>query len=353
MILLLLFFQSFTCGAAENANLSQAPGIKESLQEKIRTQLEQIVLGKLEFYANQYPEINFIILDSAADVAQNMQALTQLIGQDPVPLDYEHPHDLRETLLQVTLARIEYLLAMNAGSSTLFKPGKGAVANRKYMCVVTMNPLDIAKDNRVATHHLLDVSDSEFESISAEDYLDNVSHLQFTLDHEIFHCLDTLYNGAIPMSKLDFWGDYHRRKNESGADAFAIMMNIAASGKVTAYAKTLMRIRGLALLADDPDHYTKSAIDAVLQLGTGRLSQSDVFERFRLATEIRTKISGSYDDYIHYRDACYFATRLLTGEIKEAQLSKEQIDLELVHSLVNDTREIYRNLLHREITPLK
>jgi hypothetical protein len=143
------------------------------------------------------------------------------------------------------------------------------------------------------------------------------------------------------------------RKNELGADAFASVMNIATHSRVTPYIRTLKNIRGLTLLADDPDHYTYPAIKAALQLNPLSLAQSDVHERFRIATTIRTRINGSYDDYIRYTRAVRYAVRRLTGKNKEHDLKNEKIDYDLVKSLVDDTRRAYVQLFGREISPVK
>lgn len=318
-----------------------------------REQLEQIVLRKLDYYAKQFPEINFLILDSAGDVARNMQVLERVVGQDPIPLDYEHPEELREALLIATLNRIAVLLPIDAGSATLFKPGKDAVAQRKYVCVVTIHPWAMAKDERVATRHLLGLSDSDFEAIPSTQYLDYVSHLQFALDHEIYHCLDTLYNGPIRLSKREFWAGYHMLKNEAGADAFGSIMNIARHGSITPYVGTLKNIRGLALLNDDHIHYTYSVIDNVLQMDATTLAKKDVRERFRLASTVRDRAIGSYDDYIRYRTAAHYATRQLGREVEAKDVLQGSQDPDLVRTLVKATQRAYYNLTGRKLSSVK
>lgn len=328
--------------------------LAESKVKKIhREYLDKIVIDKLEFYSSQYPDISFVVFDSAANVDRNMQLLSQVIGQNPIPLDYEHPDDLRKKLLLATLKRIEFLLSMNAGSSTLFKSGKGAMAKRQYVCIVTIDPWATAKDNRTATYDLLDFEDSELTAISPADYLDYVSHLRFTLDHEVYHCLDSLYNGPIPMSQLAYWGSYHMRKNELGADAFATIMNIGDHGGVIPYMQTLRNIRGLTLLTDDPNHYSYQAIGAALKMEPEELVQSNVRERFNYATSICERVVGTYDEHVRYTNAAYYATKQLGRQAEATGLSKENLDYDQVRTLVMETRNAYYNLTGREIPPAR
>ena len=328
--------------AGKNDQIGTVTDLNNPIQQKSRRQqLEHIILAKLEFYATQYTDIDFVVLDSAGDVDRNMQVLAQVLGQDPIPLDYESTEDLRATLLIATLMRIRFLLPYDAGSSTFFKPGKDAVAQRKYVCVITLHPWAIARDDRAATNHLLDLAEPEFETISPKHYLDHVSHLQFAMDHEVYH---------MPISHREHWAEYYMSRDESGADAFGIIMNIASHGSVTLYARMLQNIRGLTLLlGDDVDHYTYPAIGAVLQMDPIQLAQTNVQERFQLATSIRNQVVGSYDDYIRYNIAAYCAARQLGGRIGAIAPSQEKVDLNMVRALVADTRRAYRSLTGRDI----
>jgi hypothetical protein len=348
LVAILTGFSPFLCihnVYADNPNQD----LKESNQGHTRItgrrkQLEQIVIDKLEFFAQEYPDINFVILDSAGDVANNMGILLDIIGQDPVPLDYEHPKKLRQALLMATLTRIEVLLQSDVGSATLFKPGDGALANRKQVCVITINPWLIASDDRAATRHLLELSDKEFNSIPPERYLDHISHLKFALDHEIYHCLDTLYNGSIPMSHRKYWGGYYNIKDESGADAFGILMNIAEHGTRTAYSRTLRNIRGLTLLCRDTDHYTYWSIGAVLQMDPAKLAHQDVHNIFRIATELRDSVIGSYDDYVRYANAANHAMKILGISPDIDGSSDATPDDKMVKLLVSSTKKAYYNI---------
>lgn len=322
-------------------------------EKERRKELERIVFARLEYYARHYPDIDFVILDSRVNVSNNMQILAQVLGEEPTPLDYEHPEDLRESLLTATLMRIELLLPTDSGSATFFKPGKNALAQRKYVCVVTIHPWAIAKDDRSATRHLLEVPDEMFDEVSPVNYLDHKSHLKFGLDHEIFHCLDTLYNGSVKMSQRKHWSEYHMIKDESGADAFGIIMNIAAQGTVSPYARMLKNIRGLTLLGDDPNHYTYPAIGAVLQMDPVKLSQLNIQERFKLARKISNQVVGNYDDYIRYITAAYYVTEQLGKKSDMKVQGLTNVDHDMVKRLLMDTHRAYRDLTGQELPPAR
>lgn len=307
--------------------------------------LDQIVLSRLAFYARHYPDIDFVVLDSAGAVSRNMAALARIIGEEADPLDYEHPADLRHELLYVTLMRIQFLLGTDVGSATLFRPGKGALARRKVVCVVTINPRAIAGDDRAATLHLLDLTDTEADAIPRDRYLSHVEHLKFTLDHEIYHCLDSRFNGPMPTSHRKQWSDYQMLKDEAGADAFGAIMNIAEHGAITHYVKTLRTIRGLALLAGDPNHYTYATLGAVFKLDPAALADDDVRRRFELATSIRDRTAGSYDHYLRYAAAATIAMRRLgvttTGKpVFDGKATTQT----LARTLIDHTRTCYRAL---------
>ncbi|MBI1423335.1 MAG: hypothetical protein GC149_07705 [Gammaproteobacteria bacterium] len=320
--------------------------------ETRRAHLEQIVTARLKFYAERYPDISFAILDTAGDVSRNMQALARIIGEDPVPLGYEHPLDLRQKLLIVTLMRIEILFQNNIESATLFKPGKNALATRKQVCVITLNPWTIAADDRTATRHLLEFPDDEFAAVATRNYLEHESHLKFVLDHEIYHCLDAAYNGPIPMSQLAHWDGYYNFKDELGADAFGVLMNIAEHGSLTAYSRKLRNIRRLALLCCDSSHYTYQAIDAVLKMAPAQLAQKNVRERFRIASRLRDRLAGSYEDYLRYANAAYHAMIQLGSELETGLFTDTEPDAELVKALVKSTKAAYRDLTGHEMPAL-
>lgn len=343
LLLDLITVSDAALAGAAGQTVAAPHALVEKSQDRSK-QLDKIVLAKLAFYASHYPDIDFVVLDSAGDVAKNMQILAKIIGEEANPLDYAHPADLRHPLLMSALVRIEFMLETDIGSATLFAPGKGALARRKQVCVITLNPFDAAADDRAATRNLLEIPQREFELIPRAHYLAHDAHLRFVLDHEVYHCLDTHYNGPIPMSHEPHWGDYHMLRNEAGADAFGVLMNIAAHAAVTPYVRILKLIRGLTLLDEDPDHYTYPAIAAALQVEPRRVVRADVQARFQLATRIRDKVVGSYSDYVHYAAAAERAMCRLGVPPRLAQYNEIKVGRARVEALVAQTRSAYQQL---------
>jgi len=311
--------------------------------------LEHIVISKLDFYARNFPKIDFVLLDSGADTERNLGALFTILGQDPIPLDYSHPHSVRQVLLEATYVRIGFLLQYDIGSATLFAPGQGAHVKRKQACIITMNPWKIAQDNLAATRHLLEIPVKIATDIVPERYLDADTHLRFALDHEIFHCLDSSINGPVPMSKQEHWGGYYMWRNEAGADAFGILMHLAEAGGLTPYARNLSLIRGLTLLNSDPNHYTYPVYETALHLDLSSLKRTDVHDRFRLATRIRNKLVGGYRDYLHYAVSAQSAMKRLGVAPGDEHFMDVTADPAMVARLIREVRTNYRNLMGHEL----
>jgi len=322
-----------------------APKASADQVEARQEQLEHIILNKLAFYAGRFPDIDFVLLDTSGDPRKHIQLLTQILGEDPDPLDYEHTEKLHNDLLIVTLARIELWLHNDIGSATLLRPGAGALAKRKQVCVITLDPWQIAADNRAATRHLIEAPEAQFSKISPEKYLDADSHLRFALDHEIYHCLDSSLNGPIPMSLSPYWGDYQMFRHEAGADAFGVIMQLAEHQTSDRDAHVLEQIRALTLLNDDPNHFTCAAISAVLQLGPKKLAADDVRTRFEIASRIRDQVVGSYDNYLHYAIAAEFAMKDLGVKPVGEKFKSENVETITVDRLVEQVRSSYHDLV--------
>lgn len=354
---IVFFLNACACALAQQANATnyENTNISENttLEAARRKQIERIVESRLIYYSSHYPDISFSVLDTAGDVERNMHILARIVGDEPNPIDYAHPPDVRHTLLMVTLMRIKLMLEIEVGSATLFKPGSGALAKRKQVCVVTVNPWLIAANARVATRNLLEIPDAEFATIPPSHYLDPDSHLKFTLDHEIYHCLDSSINGPIPVSQRQYWGGYYMLKHEAGADAFGLIMHIAEHNSITAFARMLKPVRGLAFLGEDPNHFTYLALDAVLKHDPAELANMDLESRFLLATRIRRQVVGSYDDYLRYARAAKQAMRQLGLSVRPGNFGKAKVDENVVKRLLRYTQNSYHALTGHDLPPAR
>jgi len=339
------------------AGLSITPwtnAIESSINEKSyldlktddRNVLEGIIVEKLQFYSSQFPKIHFVVLDSGYNLTKNWKIVNLIIGSNSAPLDYAHPIAARELLMQATLSRIYDMLKEQAASATLFQAGTDAQVIQQNICIITLDPWLVAKNDRTATLNLLPQSILDSDSTPTKHILDHKSHLRFVLDHEIFHCLDSLFNGPIAMSMKKSWGEYMRFRNEHGADAFAAIMNIADHGRVTEYIRTLTKIRSLSLLGEDLQHYTSDAIRFVITLSPDKLKQMSIDQRVQLASQIRLNTVGNYNNYIKFAIAANDATSTLGISAPTDSFSEKQINISsLANHLVSQVYYNYKELI--------
>jgi hypothetical protein len=317
--------------------------------------LDGIVRAKLKFYSSHFPKIQFVWLKGGAGWIDDMVALSMLLGHKPVSLDYEHPKELAEDLLCVCVARIELMLRHRAASASLFRTGQEAFASRSNLCLITLDPEAVSADDATATAHLMDLSDKELAELPHAKYLNHEDHLRYVIDHEAYHCLDSFLNGPIPMSDKEYWGQYREYWNEIGADAYAVAMNVAAYGEVTAYARHITEIRGLSLLYGDPDHFTYRAMNRVINMDPEQLAGMSVRDVFKLATQVRDMVAPDYDAYVDYRAAACKAMNALGVEGEpfgepDHELDADKIN-EMADAMVNDSRSCYKEMFGRPYGP--
>ena len=189
-ILLILIFSSYSARASE--------GTSARVQE-----IYQSVQQKLDFYNKEFPDIQFVHLKNG-EWEKSLQALELFIGYQATSLDYEHPEDLRETLLFATVAKIQMMLVNKVTSSYLFKAGQQPAASKNHICVISLDPKTMVYNNTVATQYFVDLPKEVIRSLPSQNYIDNNKHLDFIIDHEVFHCIDTYKFGGIPMSDKEF-----------------------------------------------------------------------------------------------------------------------------------------------------
>jgi len=312
--------------------------------------LNSIVDRQLEMYRSRFPEIEFVLLSGRDQHEQRMVELIWLLGDDAANLDYEHPPELREDLLAVSLARVAIMLRQRSSSSALFQVGKNGQAQRAQLCVLTLDACNIARDSQQATLHMLTIPEKEFARIPESQYLDADHHLEFVVDHEIHHCLMSHRGEPIPMSRRERWPDYMQRRNETAADAYGLAMHILKYGTDSNYVRTLIAIRGLSLLTGDPDHYTSAAMGATLRHLCARAEPGpDIDRALAVAVMARDRFDDGYEGYLKYRYAAFQAMGRLGvedagGPSVLAELPGYQPDPARAEALLQDTAAHYHLL---------
>ena len=287
------------------------------------SRLRAILTEQLDLYARAFPDIRFLVLEGSENRAGILAALSGFLGPEPVNLDYEHPPEMRATLVDASLGRIALMVHYQLPSATLFRsdaPGHEG----ENVCVLTIDACAIARDDTRATRFMLDLTEDEIGRVPAERRLQCEEHLRFTFEHEAYHCLSVRYGGAQPMSHEALWAEYWHFRHENGADAYAMARHLQRHGEGSVFADNLRRVRGMALYGGDVDHWTRAALDRVLALSADELaglSPTAVFER---SNRIRDAIVPDYAAYLDYRRAAVEAMATLGVDeavVEEARAS--------------------------------
>ena len=309
---------------------------------------------KLEFYRHLYPEISFMILKGGDELVADMMALDLALGHQPSSLDYEHPPKLREDLMMASANRIVYMLQYRMPSASLFK-ADDPIGWQEHICVLTINPDEIAADSVQATRNLLDLPQEFIQKIPEDFRLQPNDYLEFVIDHEVYHCLQSMFVGPQGMSHKEFWGEYNHFLNEQGADAYAMGMHINTRLENSSFAKNILRIRGMALYSGDPDHLTCKALQQIFKVPAEDMAEMNAKEVFDTANRIRERLTISYDEYIQYLASSVQAMKVLG--VEEELVSDElrnrikdiQPDPAQVKELVTNTRRYLSELSCDEI----
>jgi len=311
--------------------------------------LNQIIQKKIDYYNKTYPEIRFMQIDGGDDWHGDMVALITMLGTNPTALDYQHPPQLREMLMEATLQRLKLMLESDTVSATLFRVGKDSVVGRANLCVITLNPKEFVANDYTATRYMLDLSDEEMKKVHTSRYLDHIHHLEFTMDHEAFHCMDSYFNGGAPQTHKQLGGEYNLFKRESISDAYAMIIHIREHGDLTNYARNIVHARALWLFSDSPNRCTFETIREVLSYDFEALRSTSIQQLIGLVAHIRNKTVGDYDSYVIQRIAAVNAAKKLGMDLKYygdqwEVLSKNPTNPALVEHLVNRYQYYYAKL---------
>jgi len=320
-----------TAAAQHNSTASNNAGQASVLLEK-----------KIAQYKKLYPDMLFLNLRGGEETTEDMGALEIVLGYQPVSLDYEHPLAARNDLTYVSIERIYIMLLNRMPSASLFKADK-PLGWQETVCVLTINPDEIAADALSSTGHLLNLPDETLQNIPHEIKLEPDAYLEFVIHHEIYHCLQSLYSGPQPMSDKELWAEYNHFQDELGADAYALAMHIKTNIAATAFAQNIKRIRGMTLYNADPDHLTCKALEQIMGMPVTDIVDKNPREILDLALQVKQDQSMSYDDYLVYLSSAIQA--MLTLGIKPELLKslQERIstppDAALATELINKSKQ--------------
>jgi len=342
--MLLLFTVAMTVGV----NAQSSPDTEDK-----SSSLDSLLNEKLEFYRHLYPNISFLILKGGDELVADMMALDLALGYQPSSMDYEHPPKLREDLMMASANRIVYMLQYKMPSASLFK-ADDPLGWQEHICVLTINPDEIAADSIRATRNLLDLPEDFIQKIPSDLRLQPTDYLEFVIDHEVYHCLFSMYVGPQEMSHKEFWGEYNHFLNEQGADVYGLGMHINTRLEVSSFAKNILRIRGMALYTADPDHLTCKALQQIFKVPVKDIAEMSAKEIFDTANRIQEHLAMSYDEYIQYLASSVQAMKVLgveelVSDELRSRIKDVQADPAQVQELVTNTRRYLSELSCDEI----
>ncbi|UCE89306.1 MAG: hypothetical protein JSW10_00225 [Pseudomonadota bacterium] len=225
----------------------------------------QAVEARLDVLAGAFPEVAFMTIGGASR-ADYVAYLPALLGDTARNLDYEHPDDVRQLLVDAQLNRIHMMLENDEPSATLFQVGEDSQVGRPYLCVITLDPDRFLGDNLAATAFMSGAETHELSAWPDERVLDNEAFIRYTLDHEAFHCLAVYLRGPYYlMGSDDVTAEYQRFRAEFDADLFAALAFRDAQNDARGFMENMLRMRQLSLFNDDPVHYTGRALRTAMR----------------------------------------------------------------------------------------
>ena len=270
-------------------------------QAQAMANIEDAITKQFEQYQTDYPEIHFLHLNGQSDL-QLAEALPSLLGKGAVNVDYEHDAEASEALLAAQFGRIQTMISHGLPSATLFSVNKKSEFKRPYVCVVTLDAKVLAENPDIATQMMLGNVEPAAAGVRDEAWLDNASFAAFTVDHEVFHCLDAYLEGPIFTKTFDqMEACYQRFVAEQRADLFATAMYRRRNPQDPEFLQQLHHYRALTLLDWDTSHYTLSVMEAVQVLPIASLQEGDVpalLQRMSLLAETAVPNYKAYTEYL-------------------------------------------------------
>lgn len=341
-----LLLPALGAGPARAADCRLEPDCTAADRQRLQARID----STLAHYNASFPEIEFIQLGQPGELPAEMNALERLLGYQPISLDYEHPADVAEELLYLSVERIVNMSLEGLPSATLFKTGEQAASKRGEVCVITLDPCAIAGSDTQATHFMFSLPGGSICKIAPAYRLDAGRYLQTVLDHELFHCLDSHFNGPQPMSGEDYWDRYWHYRNENGADAYAIALQLARSPANRPYAENYARLRGLSLLDSDPCHFSYFSLQHVLDTEADALAGYSERQLVELAAGIRTRVVPDYPAFLRFWMTSFAVMQELGVEADAYAIPpppsaiEKGLDPELQAELLDITRRQYQPL---------
>lgn len=284
--------------------------------ERVRLATADPVDRQLARYSRLIPELGFLRIYGNKGAAF-VSRLPGLLGNGAVNMDYSHDETLRQDLVDLQLYRITKMVEKNEPSATLFKLGKDSAFDHRYLCVVTINTRPFQHNPNYATRFMTSAIKPGLSLGRTKPYIRNEDFLRFTVDHEVFHCLNAYFNGAPFQSTSNtLKSHYEHYLNESKADAYASLMSNQARDHKKEFLARLSALRTQSLAAMDTFHASSDVIDLASRvcLDVGLLEPEEVVH---IATKLVNENSPGISDYGKYLATMIGAIERLGGDGRE------------------------------------
>jgi len=256
-----------------------------------------LLTSRIQEYAAVYPDIHFLHVQGN-EQGTDIIKLPRQLGEDAANLDYEHDPMVRDDLLQLQFMRIKYLLGNSIPSATLFKTGKHAAYTRPYVCAITLDETLFLNHPGASARFML--GDHMQDSLPVKDLssFDNNTFLLYTLDHEIYHCLDAYLHGpGMSKGSDEITAAYEHFLSEYRADLYASITTRQSYPSANKFLRLLASYRVMGLVDFDTEHYTVAAIRQVIRMPVARISNTGIAA---IAQDIRQLARASAPDITEY-----------------------------------------------------
>jgi len=253
--------------------------------------------ARLDLYRAAYPEIEFRVLQNSSEFAL-LRPLTGSLGKDVSNVDYAHPERARLDLVEVQEYRIAMLLGEGLLSATLFRTPDARVTKQPYTCLITLNPDILVDSPLAATRVMYSLDAAALAELPDSLRLDSHAFRDYSLDHELFHCVDGYLNGpTYPQTMDPLQAGRDRMRAEMRAEAYAGLAHLSRQPGQRQFLHSLATARTLNLLGGSLEHYTVAVLRALAAQEESEIPQelqAQIRESARLA-------SGLVPDYAAYK----------------------------------------------------
>jgi hypothetical protein len=255
-----------------------------------------LVSEQITNYQQQYPEIEFKLLHTAEDY-EAMLPLTKSLGEGASNPEYEHPEEARILLLEAQQDRIGILIENDMSSATLFKTPSSNITDKPYLCVVTMSHQLSDWNPIAATQFMYNLDENIVKTMPLSMRLDNRLFAAYTIDHEVFHCIDVYTNGFLfPMTSDEIVASWNRSRAEIRAEAFASLAHLERQPDTKDFISNIANARTLNLLDWDIEHYTVDVLNNIVNAKTAQTTE-DIKQLVHNSVQLASQNTPVLSDY--------------------------------------------------------